>query len=103
MKFNLNWNARKSVGLAISIVSPLVFIPLTLLILSYVYGYPYRYMWNQMLHSSIAQGKYLSLSIIPNLLWFYICLNKERYDLVRGIILGTALFVPFILYLNYLS
>jgi hypothetical protein len=103
MKFNLNWNERKTAGLIIAIVSPLVFIPLTLLILSFVYGYPYKYMWNQLMYSAIAQGKYLSLSIIPNLLWFYICLNKERYDLVRGIIIGTALYVPLILYFNFIK
>jgi hypothetical protein len=100
MKRKLYWNIRLTVGTLIGVLSPLLVIPLTVWILSYVQHFYFSVLWNKFLHDMIVQSKFISLSIIPNLLWFFFFLNRERYDLARGIIIGSALHLPFIIYIN---
>lgn len=100
MKRRFNWNARTTVGMLIGILSPFICVPLTILIISLTQHYPFSLFWDRFFMDLNVMSKFLSLSIIPNLVWFYVFLNKERYDLARGIIVGSALFLPFIIYVN---
>lgn len=100
MKRRFTWNSRITVGTIIGVVSPFLFVPLTVGLIAWSQSYPYSFMWDKLMSSVPFQSKFISLSIIPNLIWFYFFLNKERYDLARGIIIGSALFLPFILYVN---
>ena len=100
MKRKFNWNARTTAGMLIGILSPLICVPLTILIISLTQHYPFSLFWDRFFVDLNVMSKFLSLSIIPNLIWFYVFLNKERYDLARGIIVGSALFLPFIIYVN---
>ena len=100
MKRKFNWNARTTAGMLIGILSPLICVPLTILIISLTQHYPFSLFWDRFFVDLNVMSKFLSLSIIPNLVWFYVFLNKERYDLARGIIVGSALFLPFIIYVN---
>jgi hypothetical protein len=100
MKRRFNWNARTTAGMLIGILSPFICVPLTILIISLTQHYPFSLFWDRFFVDLNVMSKFLSLSIIPNLVWFYVFLNKERYDLARGIIVGSALFLPFIIYVN---
>ncbi len=100
MKKRFNWNARTTVGMLIGILSPFICVPLTIWIISLAQHYPFSLFWDRFFIDLNVMSKFLSLSIIPNLIWFYVFLNKERYDLARGIIVGSALFLPFIIYVN---
>jgi hypothetical protein len=40
------------------------------------------------------------LGLIPNLAWFYLFLNREKYAYTRGIIFGMLLYAPFMVYVN---
>ncbi|AEA43200.1 hypothetical protein [Fluviicola taffensis] len=100
MKRKFTWNSRVTVGMIIGIISPFLFVPLIVGLIAWSQNYPYSVLWNNFTGSIVAQSKFISLSIIPNLIWFYLFLNKERYDLARGVIVGSALFLPFILYVN---
>ncbi len=100
MKRRFNWNARTTAGMLIGILSPLICVPLTIWIISLTQHYPFSLFWDRFFVDLNVMSKFLSLSIIPNLIWFYVFLNKERYDLARGIIVGSALFLPFIIYVN---
>lgn len=100
MKRRFNWNARTTTGMLIGILSPLICVPLTILVISLTQHYPFSLFWDRFFVDLNVMSKFLSLSIIPNLIWFYVFLNKERYDLARGIIVGSALFLPFIIYVN---
>jgi hypothetical protein len=51
----------------------------------------------------MVRSKFLSLAIIANLFWFYLSLNRERYELGMGIILGTILYLPYVLYVNVIQ
>ena len=66
-------------------------------------NYPFEYLWKQFLNMDMVRSKFLSLAIIANLLWFYLSLNRERYDLGMGIILGTILYLPYVLYVNVIQ
>ncbi len=100
MKFNLKWNIRNTVGTVIGVISPLLFVPITIGLIAWAQHFPYIRLWDKLWIDITVQSKFISLSIIPNLIWFYIFLNKERYDLARGVIIGSAIYLPFILYVN---
>jgi hypothetical protein len=98
MKKNLN--ASFFTGLAIGVFSPLVLLPIIVFILSQSYGQSFAYLWNQTLSFPEFMSRYLSLSLIGNLGWFYFFLNRERYFHTRGIIFGMLLYAPYMIYVN---
>lgn len=102
MKRRFTWNSRVTAGTIIGALSPVFVIPLTIGLIAWTQNFYFSVLWNKFLHDLPVMSKFISLSIIPNLIWFYVFLNKERYDLARGIIIGSALYLPFILYVNLL-
>lgn len=97
---NLKWNAKNTVGLLIGIASPFVILPITMAIIAWTQNYYFSQLMYKFSINTVLQSKLISLSIIPNLLWFYLFLNKERYSIARGIIIGSALFLPYMAYIN---
>ena len=102
MKRKFTWNVRVTVGTAIGAISPLIVVPLTILVIAWARNFYFSVLWSKFFSDPAVMSKFISLSIIPNLVWFYFFLNRERYDLARGIIIGSALHLPFILYVNFL-
>lgn len=100
MKISFKWNVRTTVGALIGVISPMLIVPLTILLISYLQNFQYQQLWNNFLDNANTQSKFLSLSIIANLIWFYFFLNKERWDLARGVIVGSALYLPYIVYVT---
>lgn len=100
MKVSLKWNIRTTVGTLIGVISPMLIVPLTILLISYLHNFQYQQLWHNFLDNATTQSKFLSLSIIANLFWFYFFLNKERWDLARGVIIGSALYLPYIVYVT---
>jgi len=101
MKTKFSWNSRKTAGLIIGLIVPLIAIPLVILLLSWTQHFEFIRYWNKFIEDDTVKSKILSLSIIPNLGVFYLFLNRERYDIARGIIIGSACFLPYILYVNF--
>jgi hypothetical protein len=95
-----NWTKQHTYGLAIGILSPLLFVPLVIVMLAWSRNYPFEEIWNMFLLSKQTMSKVVSLAIISNLLWFYVFINRNNYGLAMGIILGTIAFLPFIVYVN---
>ena len=100
MKRKFTWNSRVTVGMLIGLLSPIIIVPITMVIIAWAQNFYFSVLGSKFFSDLNIMSKFVSLSIIPNLVWFYIFLNKERYDLARGIIIGSALFLPFILYVN---
>ncbi len=100
MKRKFTWNVRVTVGTVIGALSPLLLVPLTMLVIAWTKNFYFSILWSKFFSDPEVMSKFISLSIIPNLVWFYFFLNRERYDLARGIIVGSALHLPFILYVN---
>ncbi|MFM6935184.1 MAG: hypothetical protein ACKOXP_07045 [Flavobacteriales bacterium] len=90
-------------GYLIGILTPFVFLPLIVLILAQAYQTTFSFLWEQVGSSAEFQSRYLSLGLIPNLLWFYLFLNREKYAFTRGIILGMLTFAPFMVYVNLIK
>ena len=95
-----NWTRDHSKGLIIGFFSPLIFIPLVIFLLAWSRNYSFNELWNMFLLSHQTMSKVLSLSIISNLFWFYFFLNRNKYGLAMGIILGTLAYFPYIFYVN---
>ncbi len=102
MKRRINLTQKNLVGMAIGVISPFLIVPLTIAFLAWYQHYPFGLFWDKFLSDLTVTSKFLSLSIIPNLIWFYFFLNRDRYELARGVIIGSALFLPFIVYVNLL-
>jgi hypothetical protein len=101
MKRKFNWNVRTTVGMIIGILTPVIAIPLVMEIIALKDNFAFSRLWHEFLRNHAVQSKFISLACIPNLGWFYLFLNKERYDLARGVIIGCACFIPYIIYLVF--
>jgi ABC-type sulfate transport system permease component len=99
----LHRNREISLGLLIGFTSPIVFLPIVLLIMSISSGAGFEYFWSQLKNYSEFQSKYLSLAMISNLIWFYIFLNREKYEYTKGIIIGLLLYAPYMIYINIIK
>ncbi len=95
-----NWTWAHTKGLIIGILSPIVFIPLVIMLLAWSRDYSFAEIWNMFLLSRQTMSKVVSLSIISNLLWFYTFINRNNFGLAMGIILGTMAYLPYIIYVN---
>ena len=98
MKIKLKKN--HFVGFGIGILSPMLFIPIVLFILASVTSVSYGNIWEQFITYPEYTSKYTSLALISNLLWFYLFLNREYYDVARGIIFAMLCFIPYMIYVN---
>ena len=98
MKIKLKKN--HFVGFGIGILSPLLFIPIVLFILASVTSVSYGNIWEQFITFPEYTSKYTSLALISNLIWFYMFLNREYYDVARGIIFAMLCFIPYMIYVN---
>jgi hypothetical protein len=90
-------------GFLVGVLSPILFLPIIVFILSQSRHTEFSYLWNQLLNSVEYLSRYLSLGLIPNLLWFYLFLNKEKYAYTRGIIFGMLIYAPFMVYVNLIK
>jgi hypothetical protein len=97
------WNKEHTLGLLLALVLPLALLPLVVYILAASQSYPFDFFWDRFQMSYQMQSKVLSLSILANLGVFYLFLNKEKYNFAMGIILGSMLFLPVILYLIFFA
>lgn len=90
-------------GFLIGVLSPIVFLPVIVFVLSQSRQTEFSYLWSQVNDSVEYMSRYLSLGLIPNLLWFYLFLNKEKYAYTRGIIFGMLIYAPFMVYVNLIK
>lgn len=96
-----NWSKEHTKGLIIGIISPLIFMPIVMLILGWVQDYSFEQLWYKMLHNNPYRIKILTLSLISNLIWFYLFLNKENYGAGYGVIFGVLFYAPYIVYIKF--
>jgi hypothetical protein len=97
-----NWSKQHTFGLLIGIASPLIFIPLVILILAWLENFYFSQLWYKFTIDPMVKSKIISISIISNLIWFYFFLNREKWGLAMGVILGTIIFLPYVIYVNFI-
>ena len=96
-----NWSWEHSKGLLIGLLSPMIFVPLVLLILVWMQDYYFIQLWNKFSLNTPYRIKIITISIISNLIWFYLFLNKENWKAAMGVILGAIAYAPYILYIKF--
>ena len=97
-----NWSKQHTYGLLIGILSPIIFIPGVILLLSWVENFLFTQLWYKFLNDPTVRSKIVSIAIISNLIWFYMTLNKEKWGIAMGIIIGTIIYLPYIIYVNFI-
>jgi hypothetical protein len=55
------------------------------------------------LASNSAQSSLISVSLIFNLIFFFLALNKDWYQAARGVIFGVFIYAPFVIYFKYVA
>lgn len=96
-----NWTLDHTKGLILGILIPIVFMPIVVLLLSWIQDYYIEQLWDRFLHNNQYRIRIITISIIANLGLFYYFLNKERFNLAMGIILGSICFAPYIIYVKF--
>ena len=87
----------------IGIFTPIIFLPVIVFILAQSRHAEFSYLWSQVNDSVEYLSRDLYHGLIPNLLWFYLFLNKEKYAYTRGIIFGMLIYAPFMVYVNLIK
>jgi len=95
------WSLEHTKGALLGIVTPLFFIPLVLLILMWVQDYYFEQLWNKFVYVVTYRVRITTISIIANLGWFYFFLNRERYNVAMGVIIGSLIYAPYIIYVKF--
>lgn len=98
-----NWNKNHTLGLLVGTLTPLIVIPIVLLILAWAQNFYLEQLWYKFKNNSGTMSKMLTLAILGNLGIFYLFLNKEKYDFAKGIILGSICYIPFIVYFVFFA
>lgn len=96
-----NWTRDHTLGVVLGLVFPIIFVPLVVLVLSWIQNYDFTELWGRFLYFYQVRIQVLTISILANLGVFYFFLNKERYNLAMGIILGSILYAPYIIYIKF--
>jgi hypothetical protein len=96
-----NWTKDHSLGIVLGLLFPLLFVPIVVLVLGMVQQYGFSELWNRFLHFYQVRIQVLTISVLANLGVFYFFLNRERYNLAMGIILGSILYAPYIIYIKF--
>lgn len=96
-----NWTKDHSLGVLLGLLFPLLFIPLVVFILALIQNYGFNELWTRFLNLYQVRIQVLTISILANLGVFYFFLNRERYNLAMGIILGSILYAPYIIYIKF--
>jgi len=96
-----NWSKGHTLGMFLGIITPLIVVPILLLILSWVQNYDYSFLWRKFTYNAPYRVGIITVSIIANLFWFYYFLNRSKWDYGMGIILGSIALAPYILYVKF--
>lgn len=98
-----NFSKQHVYGMLIGIFSPLVFVPFVMIYKMWSENYTFQTLWYQLLNSPYPRVRMLSVATVVNLVWFYLFLNKEKWNWARGVILGTLLWVFYVVYIYYID
>ena len=96
-----NWSLDHTKGVLLGLITPLLFIPLVLILIAWMQDYYLTQLWHKFTLNTPYRIKILTISILGNLIWFYLFLNKERYKTAMGIIVASILYAPYIVYLKF--
>jgi hypothetical protein len=89
-------------GIAAGMVSPVLGFLLYGLFWAYYNHRSFSYFVNDIFINTPAfQSSIVSLSLLINLLPFFIFLRKERYQSARGVLAALFIYVPFVIYLRF--
>ncbi len=98
-----NWSIDHTKGLVLGLVSPILFIPIVLLLLSWLQNFQFSQLLYKFEMVQTMRSKVISIAIISNLLWFYLSINREKFGWGMGIIVATFCYLPYVIYVNFFS
>ena len=97
----LKFTKEHLLGMGLGIITPLIIIPLVLILLSWVQDYYFEVIWNKFVYNSQYRIRIITISTIINLIWFYYFLNRKHYKAGWGVILGSVAFAPYVIFIKF--
>jgi hypothetical protein len=88
-------------GFLIGVLLPIISIPVILGLWTVLANFYWSQVWSQFSMGGDSQAKFMSLSLFSNLLVFYAFINRDNYEIGRGIIFGTMAYAPYFIYVYY--
>lgn len=96
-----NWSIEHTKGLVIGVISPLLFVPIVLVVIGWMQDYSFSQLWYKIEYNDPYRIKVLTIAAISNLIWFYFFLNRENYKAAYGVIFGLIVYAPYIIYIKF--
>ena len=96
-----NWTREHTKGFIIGVLTPLIFIPIVLFFLMWLQDYYFEQLWKKFVYNDPYRVRIITLSIISNLGLFYYFLNREKYNVAMGIIIGSIAYAPYVIYIKF--
>lgn len=97
-RFNQRW-----VGFITGAIGPLFGLLLVFVFYMVVENFTFNRLWHEFMSTPDQKSRFLSLSVLVNLAIFYLFLRKDFNSSAMGVVLGTMLYIPVILYLKFLA
>lgn len=95
-------NDSLPLGLIIGLIAPVLGFIIYGLLWSWYFNKTFSYfVYDVFLGIPAFQSSIVALSLIFNLIPFFIFLRKERYKSGRGVLLALFIYVPVVLYLRF--
>lgn len=98
----INWKER-IIGILIGIIGPTIGFWGVVLYFDAVEHIEFRRLWNLFTNDHGKQSAIISLSLIFNLFLFYVFLRLNSNSIAMGVVMGTMLYIPVVLYLKFLA
>jgi hypothetical protein len=96
-----SWSWDHTIGLLVGLITPIVFVPVVLVVLTFLQGYLFEQLWFKFSLNTAYQIKIITIANIANLIWFYIFLNRENWNRGRGVIIASLIYALYVVYIKF--
>ncbi|TAJ11413.1 hypothetical protein DMA11_16980 [Marinilabiliaceae bacterium JC017] len=97
----MNFKCNKLiVGLTVGILVPIIMAILLYLLVYKGHSTPDEFLSRLLMIDGL--GKFLSISVLPNLLVFFVAISKEKLLAARGIVTATLLYAAVVLMVKFM-
>ena len=97
-KFNKRW-----VGGIIGVIGPVIGLFIVFTFYNLFENLSFNRLWYEFMSTPDQKSRFISLAVIVNLPLFYLFLKKNFNSSAMGVVLGTMVYIPIILYLKFLA
>lgn len=96
------WNQRWVGGIT-GVIGPIIGLFLVFVLYNLFENFSFNRLWHEFMNTPDQKSRFLSLAVLLNLAIFYFFLRKNYNSSAMGVVLGTMIYIPIILYLKFFA